>query len=190
MIQPCDGEDRRDDRDRAQDPALTPTSQRVGIDKSIWNAAAETEIVAVLERLRPANPAAVEKGAARRLQIGHIVAAARVANDRMAIGDARVGYLQSQSLRAADYFLVATQEEQPGARGVAIDGEQTCGLRPSQHVRLLLCGSLMFRLRKRSSRQNTNAFPLTAGGVATTGSGAVGVSVPYGTAARSFGAGP
>ena len=64
----------------------------------------------MLERLRPANSAAVEEGAGGGLQIADIVAATRIANERMAIGDARIGDLQSQSSRATDYFLVAPEE--------------------------------------------------------------------------------
>jgi hypothetical protein len=123
MIEPSDHEQSRNYRGGAQDPAFAPPSNGVGIDKSIWNAGAKTEIIAMLERLRPANPPAIEKRAACRLEVGHIVAAACITDDCMAVGDARVGDLQAQSSRAADNLLVATEEEQPGARGVAIDGE-------------------------------------------------------------------
>ena len=77
----------------------------------------------MLERLGAANPPAIEKCAARRLEIRDIVAAARVANHRMAICDARIGDLQSESRRLADDRLVAAEYQQPRTRRVAIDGE-------------------------------------------------------------------
>jgi len=77
----------------------------------------------MLERLRAANPPPVEKRAASRLEIRDIVAAARIPNDRMVVGDARIGDLQAESLYAADDRLVAIEYQQPRTRRVAIDGE-------------------------------------------------------------------
>ena len=89
----------------------------------------------MLERLGAANPPPVEKRAAGRFEIRDIVAAARIPNDRMAVGDARIGDLQAESLYAADDRLVAIEYQQPLTRRIAIDGEQTCRLRSSQHSR-------------------------------------------------------
>jgi len=77
----------------------------------------------MLERLGAANPPAIEKRAAGRFEIRDIVAAARVTDDRMAVGDARIGDLQAESLCATDDRLVAAKYQQPRTRRVAIDGE-------------------------------------------------------------------
>ncbi len=90
----------------------------------------------MLQRLRAANPAAVEKCAACRLEIGNIVAAALVTDDRVAISDGRIGDLQAQSRRAADDRIVAAEYQEPRTRRVAIHREQSCRLRSSQHGRL------------------------------------------------------
>ena len=77
----------------------------------------------MLQRLRAANPAAVEKCATCRLEIGNIVAAARVADHRMAVCDARIGDLQAESRRLADNRLVAAKYQQSRTRRVAINCE-------------------------------------------------------------------
>ena len=136
MIQPSDREQCHAHCGHAQNPPLAPPSNRVWIDKSIWNAGAETEIVAMLKRLRAANPSAIEKGPACGLEIRNIVATACIPDERMSIGDARIRDLQSESGGFADHRLIAAEDQQPRSRRVAIDREQACRLRPSQHGRL------------------------------------------------------
>jgi hypothetical protein len=137
MVQPPDHEQSRDDCGGAQQSPFTPPSKSIWIDKSIWNAGAETEIVTVLERLRPANPPAIEKRAAGRFEIRDIVAATGVTDDCVAVGDARIRDLQAEPRRAADDRLVAPEYQQPRTRRIAIHREQTRSLRSPQHCRLL-----------------------------------------------------
>ncbi len=131
-----------DNRTGAQ--VLPPTSplERVRIDKSVRNCNAKTDIVAVLELLRAANPPSIDKGAGRRLEIDDIVTAARVSNGRMTIGYARIRDSQSRPFHAAYRRFIPPKQQQPRARRLAIHRQQTCGLRSPQHLRLLPRGPL------------------------------------------------
>src|SRR5258708_33232952 len=138
MIHPSDCDECRDNRTRAQIPPESPPLQCVGIDKPVRRCATESQDVAMLELVLASNPPPVEEGAFIRLEIDHIVTAALVPDDRVAIRDARVGEVQSRAFRAADARLVALEQQQPRAWRLAIHRQQTCSLRPPQHLRLLL----------------------------------------------------
>ncbi len=141
MIRQSDCDECRDNRAGAQAPPPAPPLERVRVYKSVGSRAAKTENVTVLELVLAANPLSIEKRAACRLEIGHIVTAARVSDGRMTIGYARICNSQSRPFRTADRRFIPPKQQQPRARRLAIHRQQTCSLRPSQHWRLLPCGS-------------------------------------------------
>ena len=93
MIHRCDCDKYGDNRAGAQVSPPAPALQRVGIDESVRCRAAEAENVAMLEFLLSANAVSVHEGAGSRFEIDDVVTAARVSDERMTIGDVRVGDL-------------------------------------------------------------------------------------------------
>ena len=182
MIHPSDCDECRDHRTRAQIAPSSSPHECVGIDKPVRRRATESQDVAVLELVPASNPLSVEERAFIRLEIDHVVTAAFVPDDRMAIRDARVGEMQSRAVRAADTRLVALEQQQPRAQRLAIHRQQTCSLRSSEHLRLLPVqpAHISSSPPTSPSRQNTNALPFAAG--------AVGVSVQYGGSPLALGA--
>src|SRR6202167_4576303 len=144
-----------------------PPLLRMGIDESIRRRAAEAQHITMLEPLRPANPITIDEGARPGFEIGQVVAAARVSDGRMAIRNAWIRDVQLRAFSAADGRFTAGQHEQPSARRLAIDCQQSRRLRPFQHLRLLSRGALTIAVI-----QKTNAVPFDVG--------AAGVSVQYG----------
>ena len=157
----------RDQRPHAQIAPPASPLLRIRIDESIRRRAAETQHVTVLEPLRPANPTTIDERARPELEIGQVVAAARVSDDRMANRDVRIRDVQLRAFGAADRRFTAGQHEQPSARRLAIHRQQSRRLRPLQHLRLPSRATL-----KLAVIQKTNALPFDTG--------AVGVSVQYG----------
>ncbi len=133
---------------------------RIWIDESIWRRAAETQHVAVVEPLCPANAAAIDERAGRRFEIDQVVAATLVSDDRMALRNVRIRDAQPGIFGGADRSFVARQHEQPRSLRIAIDRQQSRGLRTFQHLMATLarrvqdgrhledeCGSLRWRFR-------------------------------------------
>ena len=113
----------------------------------------------MLEPLRPANPLAVDECAGIGFEIDQVVAAARVSDYSMTIGDVRIGKAQRRTFAIANRGLIAGQQQQSCAMRLAIDREQTRGLRAFQHLRLLWRAAL-----KTADIQKTNAVPFEGGG--------------------------
>jgi len=167
MIHPSNCEEGRNDHTRAQVPTPTPPLLRVRIDESIWSRVTKPQHIAMLEPLRPANPLAVDEGAGLGFEINQVVAAARISDYGVTISDVRIGKAQRRTFGIADRGFIALQQEQPSTMSLAIDREQTRGLRTFQHLRLLSRVAL-----KTADIQKTNAVPFEGGGA--------GVSVQYG----------
>src|ERR1700722_6862047 len=168
MINQPNCEEGRDHRTRAQVPSPAPSLLRVRIDESIWSRGAKPQHVAMLEPLSPANPLAVDVCARVGFEIDQVVASARIPYYSMTISDVRIGKAQRRTFGIADRGFIALQHEQPSTMRLAIDREQTRGLRPLQHLRLLSRGAL-----RTADIQKTNAVPFEGG--------EAGVSVQYGS---------
>ena len=65
----------------------------------------------MLEPLRPANPLAVDECAGLGFEINQVVAAARVSDYRMTIGDVRIGKAQRRTFGIADRGFIALQQQ-------------------------------------------------------------------------------
>ena len=134
MIHQHESDQNRDQGSDAQVASPAPPLLRIRIDESIWRRAAETQHVAVVEPLCPANAAAIDERAGCRLEIDQVVAATRISDDRMALRNIRISDAQPRIFGGADRSFVARQHEQPGTVHIAIDREQSRGLRPFQHL--------------------------------------------------------
>ncbi|HEV2170610.1 MAG TPA: hypothetical protein VGR40_06665 [Candidatus Binatus sp.] len=159
MIGQDERDEQRDRRPEPQIPAPASPLQRIGIDKSIRRRAAEAQYVAVLELLRATNPFSIDERAAGRFEIDYIVPAASISDDRMTSTHIRIRYLQRRTVRAAHHRFITRQQQQPGVVRLAINCEQSSGLRSFQHLRLLSGCTV-----GNANIQNTNAPPFAAGG--------------------------
>ncbi|HZC45077.1 MAG TPA: hypothetical protein VE243_01305, partial [Candidatus Acidoferrum sp.] len=158
MIEQAKRDEHRDHGGKAQIATPTPALLRVRINESIRRRAAKADCVAMFEPLRPPNARAVNERAGLGFETSYVVAAARILDDRMPTRDVRIGDLQSATFGVADRRLIALQQQQSSARRIAIDRQQTRGLRSFQHLQQLSREAFDV-----VGHQKTNAVPFDVG---------------------------